>query len=82
MPLRQLRNKSFVTIRRSPAQLMIQMHDAKHDAEFRLQFEKKPKQRDRVRSARNRHADAISRAKKRLVVRSAPNRGKHRQREF
>ncbi len=61
---------------------MIQMNDAQHDAEFRLQFDQKPKQRNRVRSARNRNADAISRAKKRLVISSALSRGKYRESQF
>ncbi len=49
--LRQLRNKFFVSIRRAPAQLMVQMNHGKNDTERGLQLKKEMEQRDGVRTA-------------------------------
>jgi hypothetical protein len=80
--LRQLRDESLISVCRPGSQQMIQVHDANHDANFRLQLEQQTQQRHGVRSARNRNAHAIARAKKRLVVHSALDRAKQRLRQF
>ena len=57
---------------------MIEMNDGQYDTEVALQFKEKAQQRDGVRSAGNRNADAISRAEKWLMIGSAADRREDR----
>jgi hypothetical protein len=57
--LSQSSDEPFVFLGFSSAQFVIEMNHRKNNANFLAQFEHQTKQRDRVRPARNRDANAI-----------------------
>ena len=61
MLLSKLADERFIRIRLRASQLVIEMNNGENDTDFLSQFEHKAEQRHRIRAARKRNANAVSR---------------------